>query len=474
MRISFVGHACLLVEAGGVTVLSDPWWRGPCFGAQWWNYPAPSLTVLKDKRIDYVYISHGHHDHFHPGTLSTLSRDAKVIVSRATGLAPFVKTLGFDVIELGDDDVCELGSRGVTCRVMKTHGEDTLMAITDGHEVCINLNDALHSAPRETQDRFVARLKALFPDIDYVFCGYGVASHFPNCYIIPDKNRELTAANRQRYFNRQWARLIASLDPKFGFPFAADVIFLEDDLFWVNEPTHNSERPTDVFRELNPRSGVSVLDIAPGVVIEDGEVVEPAARTPVNAEEIRASCADQFARANHHGRVTETAVKDACALLQSALDRCANYLASYDEDYRFLVRLRNGSSGIAIEKKGRKLSVATVPAQSSSPDAGAYDIVYTTRLAYLKRSLTELHGNEILFVGSGGLLQYRERPKSGQNLNQELIYLLKKRDVASASRYGTSRLYVVKAKRALKRLLTREQPDLYDVARWTVFAGDNG
>ena len=39
MKISFVGHASILVEANGIGILSDPWWQGPCFGVQWWIYP---------------------------------------------------------------------------------------------------------------------------------------------------------------------------------------------------------------------------------------------------------------------------------------------------------------------------------------------------------------------------------------------------------------------------------------------------
>ena len=52
MKITFVGNAGILVEAGGVLVLSDPWWRGPCFGAQWWGYPLPYVEALESRKID--------------------------------------------------------------------------------------------------------------------------------------------------------------------------------------------------------------------------------------------------------------------------------------------------------------------------------------------------------------------------------------------------------------------------------------
>lgn len=163
-----------------------------------------------------------------------------VLVSAHTGLAAAVRELGFDVLEVPGTRAVALGNGGVTCRIIQTFGTDTLMTITDGAEVCVSLNDALHSAPEALQRRFIAQLRALHPRMDYVFCGHGVASHFPNCYTIPGKDREATAARRQAYFNRQWARLIAGLQPVYGFPFAADVVLLENDLLWANEPTHKT------------------------------------------------------------------------------------------------------------------------------------------------------------------------------------------------------------------------------------------
>ena len=465
MKITFIGHASILIDLGDVTVLSDPWWKGPCFGAQWWNYPAPSLDALEHCHVDYIYISHGHHDHFHSGTLRTLSRDAKVIVSRATKLAPSVKKQGFEVIELDDDEVFPLGSKGATCRVMETYSGDTLMAVTDGQEVCLNLNDALHSAPEAVQVHFVERLRKLFPRINYVFCGYGVASHFPNCYMIPGKDREATAARRQQYFNRQWATLIGELQPIFGFPFAADVVFLEEDLFWVNEPTHNSERPTDAFRALYPESSIVTIDIAPGFVIQNGNLVKESVRQPLVASILMADCAEQIVRANRYGRVSEAAVREVAVLVQNNLEVCSEYLKSYHGDYQFLIRFRNSQFGIHIEKRGASLDLTTI--QVRPAETAEYDVIYTTRLPYFKWSLTEPYGDEILFVGSGGIFEYSHWSKAKQNLHRELMHLLKRRDGPPQPRYGTSSQLVYKAKKAIKQLIGRREQDLYDLATWT-------
>lgn len=465
MKITCIGHASILVEAGGIAILSDPWWRGPCFGAQWWNYPLPYVSAIEARRLDYIYISHGHHDHLHFGTLSTLSKDAKVLVSADTELSSSVKDLGFEVVEINDCQPVLLGSSGVSCCIMKTHGGDTLMTLTDGTEVCVNLNDALHSAPEEVQRDFIERLKAIHSQIDYVFSGYGIASHFPNCYIIPGKNREATAARRQQHFNRQWARIMAELNPVHGFPFAADVVFLEDDLFWVNEVTHNAERPTTAFRALYSDSHVITMDIAPGFVIENGVVTTEVIRQPVLAADLRTLCAEQIDRANRYGTVDEEGVNEVAELLKGNIDACAKYLSSYEDDYRFLIRFRNSEWGIHIEKRGQTLSLATTREASSQ----GYDVVYTTRLPYLKWTLTRPYGDEILFVGSGGIFEYFQRVKVKTNLHRELIQLLRKTSALPRPRQGVYSRIVYGAKRLIKGILGRTDCDLYDLSAWTVY-----
>jgi hypothetical protein len=464
MNVTLIGHASILVRTRGVTLLSDPWWRGPCFGAQWWNYPAPSLESLAGRTVDYIYVSHGHHDHFHPGTLNTLSKSAKVIVAAKTGLGSSVRKLGFEVIEVGEDQVLELAGGLVKCRIMETHGDDTLMCIDDGSQVCVNLNDALHSAPRSVQRRFVTRLKALYPKIDYVFCGYGVASHFPNCYAVPGKDDKATAARRQEYFNFQWARLIAELGPRFGFPFAADVAFLENDLFWINEVAHNCERPTEAFQKNYRDSVVSVLDIAPGFEIENGEVKAPVFRRRLRSSELRKHCAEEIARANRVPPVREESVNDLVRLLEKSVAARCEYLTSFRGNYRLLIRFRGAEQGVLLEKASGAIRVIPTNAQSTED----YDLVYTTRLTYVRLALTQPYGDEILFVGSGGIFRYPSERQAKRNIHRELIIVLRASQNAPLRRPETlcGAWHVVK--QMLKRVLGRKELDLYDLGEWTV------
>jgi L-ascorbate metabolism protein UlaG (beta-lactamase superfamily) len=103
-RVTFVGHATVLVEIDGVRLLTDPVLRrrvGPL-----WRHGAPPDPRLTDG-VDAVLISHLHHDHADVPSLRRLSRTVPVLA--APGAGDFLDRLGFsDVRELppgASDDV---------------------------------------------------------------------------------------------------------------------------------------------------------------------------------------------------------------------------------------------------------------------------------------------------------------------------------------------------------------------------------
>lgn len=466
MKITFVGHAAILIESKGLKVLSDPWWQGPCFGSQWWIYPKPYLAPVEAKDPDYIYISHAHADHLHLGTLRRFPKGTKVLVSSALGLAPPLTKAGFEVIEVVPGEKAELGN-GVHCRIEPTHSDDTLMVLADGDEVCVNANDALHAAPRAVQTRMIDQIKSLYPKIDYVFCGYGIASHFPNCYVIPGKDREKTAIERQKHFNRQWADIIAGLEPKFGFPFAADVVFLEQDLFWANEPVHNGERPLERFSATYPDSPVQTIDIAPGFAIEDGVIVRDVRFSPISAREIETVYADEMQRVNSYQAVDDELVDYLRDLLAERLSICRRYLIEHRGDYRFLLRLRGAGTAIELRKDGAKLSLEVV--RLADIGKSDYDVILTTQPSYLRRALTSPYGNETLFVGSGCMFEYKNRAGADANLHRELLPLLRAESAPPRSRYGDQPRFMFLLKQGLKKALRSTETDLYDLQRWTVY-----
>jgi len=467
MRISFIGHASILLECEDVSILTDPWWAGPCFGAQWWIYPEPFLEPLEGRKLDYIYVSHGHNDHLHPGTLARFGRDTKILVAKDLDIGSWFRKMGYPVLELPDGEAVELAS-GVTATIRPTINDDSMLVVSDRKETCVNLNDALHATPIGVQQRFIAWLREQHPSIDYLFCGYGTASHFPNCYRVPGKDYSKTAAMRQHHFNAVWAHIVQELSPKFAFPFAADVLLLEHDLFWANEPVHNAERPVKLLRRDGVPNETQAYDLAPGFVIESGEIKQKILRSPLENQSLIERYKAQIEKANYYPEVPATEVAAALPLLQNNLRVCQDFLQTFPSDYKVLLRFRNSQKGIVVSKAGKKLEAQTV--STGVFDSRVYDLVFTTRLSYLKRSLDSPYGNEIMFVGSGCLFDFPDAEVVSRGIHSEVRRIVRQHNSCPPPRYGSSNAFVHSVKQQLKRALRMKEEDLYDLERWTIFS----
>lgn len=84
MRVTWIGHATVLVQADGVNILTDPVWSetvGP-FGIGPRRVAPPGVRFADLPKIDLVLVSHNHYDHMDLPTLRRLQdRDRPLIVT---------------------------------------------------------------------------------------------------------------------------------------------------------------------------------------------------------------------------------------------------------------------------------------------------------------------------------------------------------------------------------------------------------
>ncbi|XP_061570552.1 N-acyl-phosphatidylethanolamine-hydrolyzing phospholipase D isoform X2 [Cololabis saira] len=76
MRVTWLGHATVLVEMDGVNVLTDPMFSQRASPFQFVGpkrYRGPPCTVEQLPRIDAVLISHSHYDHLDVGSVASLN-----------------------------------------------------------------------------------------------------------------------------------------------------------------------------------------------------------------------------------------------------------------------------------------------------------------------------------------------------------------------------------------------------------------
>ncbi len=109
--VRWLGHATVLLELPGLTVLTDPFLRDR-LGPLRRHGPPVDADTLRD--VDVVLISHAHPDHFDASSLARLGGDPRLLVPRNMGQSirrmPLARR--FDELEAGD--AVEIGEWRIT------------------------------------------------------------------------------------------------------------------------------------------------------------------------------------------------------------------------------------------------------------------------------------------------------------------------------------------------------------------------
>lgn len=108
--MTFVGHATVLIDVGGVRVLTDPFLRHR-LGPLERHGPLPDADAIGD--VDVVVVSHGHQDHFDPASLRALGGRPLVVVPRRLGPVARSAVRG-DVIEMSVGERTVVGPLAIT------------------------------------------------------------------------------------------------------------------------------------------------------------------------------------------------------------------------------------------------------------------------------------------------------------------------------------------------------------------------
>ena len=104
-HLTFVGHSTVLLEVGGVRVLTDPILRDRILHIR---RHAGAVAPDVVERIDAVLISHLHPDHLDPASIRRIGRETRVIAP--AGSAKLLRRYRFkDVDEVAAGDWIEIG-----------------------------------------------------------------------------------------------------------------------------------------------------------------------------------------------------------------------------------------------------------------------------------------------------------------------------------------------------------------------------
>lgn len=247
MKVTYIGHAAMIVETGGTRILMDPWLKDPTYHGSWWHYP-PLVHGVRDlPKLDYVYISHEHPDHFDPPTLRELDKGLPILIAnfRRKGFRDRIAALGFgDIREIDFGTPVELNGHGVTVRLVPPDRpwDDSAILVRDGRVNLFNANDC------HLDDDTLSRLGREVP-IDIAFLTFTGASQYPGCFEFPleskiQRSRQSKQAHLEEFVS--WARLLKT---KRAVPAAGNFALLAPDQLQMNTP-HYVNTPGEAIEAL--------------------------------------------------------------------------------------------------------------------------------------------------------------------------------------------------------------------------------
>lgn len=233
MNITFLGHAQLFVNAGGKSLLMDPWFFEPVFGAAWFRYPpAPYPDATTMPRPDFLLLSHIHPDHSGPGTLAQLQKGV------STWAMPFpsgalerrLKRAEFTNVHwLQGWETREIAPGLKITFVPHDRGWEVSSIVVEADGVRLyhgNDNPLSLDCYRQIRER-------LGP-IDLAFLPYAGASSYPTNFEGDEATLEERCAKKKAEGLARFTEGIEGLRPAEAVPFASSWALLEPSELWKN------------------------------------------------------------------------------------------------------------------------------------------------------------------------------------------------------------------------------------------------
>jgi UDP-MurNAc hydroxylase len=266
MKIHFIGHACVVLECSGTSILMDPWLSGKIFNNSWTLRPQPIFDSALLDGIDYLWISHEHPDHCHFPTLGSFpdslkqrvtilyqTRDSEKMIAAFKGLGyrRFRLLPHRELVSLNDDSSAA-GKTKVYC--YHAGLMDSALAVLDDGQVILNANDARISN---------GECKLVLKDLKHVDV---LLNQFSLAAYAGFEPAARYLAERARQILQNVSEVHRTLDAKATIPFASFIYFSSEDNKYVN-PFAN--RVADAYNYLNRRGQTAVV-LYPGDTYQVG------------------------------------------------------------------------------------------------------------------------------------------------------------------------------------------------------------
>ena len=264
-ELTYIGHAGWIVQKSGFKAIFDPWLNptGTFFNS-WHQFPTNDHMLTNDlfSDLDFIYISHSHHDHFDKWTLNMVDRKTMFIIPnfRDKTLRNGLKDLGFkNIVELREKHKKTV--KDVNIQLIIEDGfndRDSAIILDDGKNKIINLNDCHPS---------FEKIKKYSKQTDLLLLQCSSAIWWPCVYDYNSQDLIEKCKTKRNNVLKRSLEYYKQVKPKYVVPNAGPPIFLnEKHKFW-DETRQEDFNPFPLLDNINSYlndAGAPSLFVMPG------------------------------------------------------------------------------------------------------------------------------------------------------------------------------------------------------------------
>tara|TARA_B100000674_G_scaffold494937_1_gene520819 strand:- start:1799 stop:3247 length:1449 start_codon:yes stop_codon:yes gene_type:complete len=251
LKITVLGHACMLVEASDVRLLVDPWLVGSCYWRSWWNYPEIDKNFVNQIRPSHIYLSHLHWDHYHGPTLRKFYDSDPIIILPKAATERMKSDMKRDfrfsrIVEVMHGKECHLGyDFSITSFQFNPFIIDSALAIKSCGIKILNANDS------KVFGLSLKQIVSRFQSFDFVFRSHSSATPDPYCVEGVDP---YASSRKPDDYTKDFVAFAKACNAKYVVPFASSHVYLHKGSEQYNEYYNNPSFVRDNYSRYNTES----------------------------------------------------------------------------------------------------------------------------------------------------------------------------------------------------------------------------
>jgi UDP-MurNAc hydroxylase len=260
MHIQLISHASVVVETKDACIWTDPWLFGTAFNDSWSLLPPARFEASLYDRINYLWISHEHPDHFHIPTLKSLPLDFKKRVillfqeNNSDKMGSAFQRLGFRNIEVLQHRCVVRLSKETSVYCYQQGQMNSALAVMAENESVLNINDAeLNSRDCRIICKDIGPVAVVLNQFSIA----GYAGYQDHKAYLPRLAEKILANMSDNH---------RDLGAQVTIPFASFIYFSAEDNKYIN---NYANKPRDVQRYFAARDQRTVV-LYPGDVYTYG------------------------------------------------------------------------------------------------------------------------------------------------------------------------------------------------------------